>query len=87
MPCSDGAREREWQEAEARRRDALAALLCGVMRLDVPAMTLATEWCEHHGVIDNLRKQVKYDWQDSRIADLKSKCDEVLDRAHQALCV
>lgn len=86
MPCTDG-REAYEAELDSRRRDALTALLCGVMNTDKRALEFAVEWCTHHAVIDQLRKAVKYNWQDQRIFDARHKCDEVLDRAHAALCV
>jgi hypothetical protein len=85
MPCYDG-RERESDERASRHQSAMTALLCGVMRQSTIAGTLAAEWCAFHFQIDELRKLVKYDWQDRRIGKLHENCDAVLDRAHAMLC-
>jgi hypothetical protein len=86
MPCHDG-REAEWAELERRQRDAMTALLCGVMNHDPKAIDLADRWATHHRRVDTLRKSVRYDWQNEDISRELAACDRILEAAHKALCV
>jgi hypothetical protein len=86
MPCYDG-REDEDKAKAARDLSALSALLCGIFtRTEATAVTLAERWCLHHKQIDEYRKSVRYDHEDSRIRTEQLSCSVILDIAFQALC-
>jgi hypothetical protein len=77
MPCYDG------QDAENRIHDqklknALTALLCGVMRGDARAIAAADQWHVLHCEIDQRRSKVDYDWRDAEIGKLRGHADNVL---------
>lgn len=82
MPCCDG-REQESAAKASRDRDAMAALLCGVMRANRVARDLAETWYFWHAGLDDLRKTDPYG-KDANMA--RGQISQVLDRAYIALC-
>lgn len=85
MPCYDGREEEDRKEAKMLG-DAKTALLCGVLNRDPASLALARRWHEHHKIIDERRRLVKYDWQDTEIGRQQRQCDAVLHEVHRLLC-
>lgn len=85
MPCYDGREEQDRKDG-ARRYDAMTALLCGVLKRNAQALSIARMWEAHHERVDLYRSGVKYDFEDPRIRDSLDQCNNVLDQAYKALC-
>lgn len=77
MPCSHG-----YEEIDARRRDALVAMLCGVLCQKQDAIRFAHEWFVHHRAADEARRR--------GFTSIASGADydagKVLDAAYPVLC-
>lgn len=76
MPCHDEQDDRG--EYSLKIKNALTAMLCGVMRMDQTMVGAAQEWFQLHEQIDHRRRGVRWDWQDARIGELQLRADEVL---------
>lgn len=82
MPCYDDTPDRE----NAIERNAMTAILCGVMDSEPRALSFAYQWHQHHKEIDRRRKLVKWDHEDPEIRKMRDNCFAVLKAAHDALC-